>query len=74
MVTSFLILVIIVFNSVLQHLRETKSNKLNLLKYETIQKFPLTALLKDLLEVDWDEMIASGAHCPDRLFSTFYNK
>ena len=37
---------IIFLNSVLQHLRETKSNKLNLLKCETIQNFPLTALLE----------------------------
>ena len=25
-------------------------------------------------EADWDRMIASGAYCPDRLLSTFYNK
>ena len=30
--------------------------------------------VKDFLEVDWDRIIATGAHCPDRLFSTFYNK
>ena len=29
---------------------------------------------KDLLEVDWDRMIANGANCSDKLFSTFYNK
>ena len=37
-------------------------------------KFSADCFAKDLLEVDWDRMIANGAHCPDRLFSTFYNK
>ena len=37
-------------------------------------KFSADCFTKDLLGVDWDGMIASGAHCPDRLFSTFYNK
>ena len=36
--------------------------------------FSADSFAKDLLEVDWDRMIANGAYCPDKLFSTFYNK
>ena len=37
-------------------------------------KFSADSFAKDLLEVDWDRMIANGANCSDKLFSTFYNK
>ena len=37
-------------------------------------KFSADSFAKDLLEVDWDRMIVNGANCPDKLFSTFYNK
>jgi len=37
-------------------------------------KFSADSFAKDLLEVDWDRMIANGANCPDKLFPTFYNK
>ena len=43
-------------------------------KMRDYPKFSADCFVKDLSQVDWDRMIASGAYCPDRLYSTFYNK
>ena len=51
-----------------------KKQQIKSVKMRDYSKFSADCFTKDLLEVDWDGMIANGAHCPDRLFSTFYNK
>ena len=51
-----------------------KKQQIKSVKMRDYSKFSADCFTKDLSEVDWDGMIANGAHCPDRLFSTFYNK
>ena len=51
-----------------------KKQQIKSVKMRDYSKFSADSFAKDLLEVDWDRMIANGANCPDKLFSTFYNK
>ena len=51
-----------------------KKQQIKSVKMPDYSKFSADSFAKDLLEVDWDRMIANGAYCPDNLFSNFYNK
>ena len=51
-----------------------KKQQMKSVKMRDYSKFSADSFAKDLLEVDWDRMIANGANCPDKLFSRFYNK
>ena len=51
-----------------------RKQQIKSLKMRDYSKFSTDSFAKDLLEVDWDWMIANGANCLDKLFSTFYNK
>ena len=51
-----------------------KKQQIKSVKMRDYSNFSADSFAKDLLEVDWDRMIANGANCPDKLFSTFYNK
>ena len=48
-----------------------KKQQIKSVKMRDYSNFPADSFAKDLLEVDWDRMIANGANCPDKLFSTF---
>ena len=51
-----------------------KKQQIKSVKMRDYSKFSADSFAKDLSEVDWDRMIANGANCPDKLFSTFYKK
>ena len=51
-----------------------KEQQIKSVKMRDYSRFSADSFAKDLLEVDCDRVIANGANCPDKLFSTFYNK
>ena len=54
--------------------RKINFNKLKNIKIRDYSKFSADRFNDELSEVDWNQIIAIGANCANKLFSSFYNK
>ena len=62
----------ITFPSSVYHVSERL--KVKNVKIRDYSRFSMDCFNDELSEIDWDQIIANGANCVNKLFSSFYNK